>query len=91
MRGRATTSPSPLGPDWLANGDRDSIATAFHAAHRGVYGHATEGNEVWLKELRVHLSGTIPRPPMRAVRVEAAEPGSRRAIRLSVGRSRPLS
>jgi N-methylhydantoinase A len=80
--GQGYDVPVPLGPDWLANGDRDSIATAFHAAHRGVYGHATEGNEVWLKELRVHLSGTIPRPPMRAVRVEAAEPGSRRAIRL---------
>jgi N-methylhydantoinase A len=81
--GQGYDVPVPLGQDWLASGDRDSIATAFHAAHRGVYGHATEANEVWLKELRVHLSGAIPRPPMRAVRVEATEPGSRRAIRLS--------
>ena len=46
---------------WLASGDRDRIAAAFHAAHRAVYGHATEENEVWLKELRVHITGAMPR------------------------------
>jgi N-methylhydantoinase A len=82
--GQGYDVPVPLAQDCLAHGDRDSIATAFHAAHRRVYGHATEANEVWLKELRVHLSGAIPRPPMRAVRIEAAaaEPESRRDIRL---------
>ena len=50
---------------WLAAGDRDRIAAAFHAAHRAVYGHATEDNEVWLKELRVHITGAIPRPLLR--------------------------
>ncbi len=72
----------PLQQDWLAAGDSARIAVAFHAAHRAVYGHATDANEVWLKELRVHLSAALPRPRVRAVRVETAEPTSRRKIRL---------
>jgi N-methylhydantoinase A len=80
--GQGYDVPVALEHDWLASGNRDSIATAFHAAHRGVYGHATEANEVWLKELRVHLSGAIPRPRMRAVRIEDTEPNSSRTIRL---------
>jgi len=66
----------------LANGDRDRIATAFHAAHRATYGHATEENEVWLKELRVHIVGTMPRQHVRAVRDDRPEPRTARTIRL---------
>ncbi|HUB44645.1 MAG TPA: hydantoinase/oxoprolinase family protein [Acetobacteraceae bacterium] len=66
----------------LANGDRDRIATAFHAAHRATYGHATEENEVWLKELRVHIVGTMPRQRVRAVRDDAPEPRTTRMVRL---------
>ena len=67
----------------LANGDRDRIATAFHAAHRATYGHATEENEVWLKELRVHIIGTMPRQRVRAVRDDAPQPRTTRTIRLN--------
>jgi N-methylhydantoinase A len=67
---------------WLAGGDRERIATAFHAAHRAVYGHATEANEVWLKELRAHITGAIPRVRLRAVRDEAESPESKRPVRL---------
>ncbi len=80
--GQGYDVPVALQQDWLEMGDRDSIAAAFHAAHRAVYGHATEANEVWLKELRVHLSGAIPRPRLRAVRLDDAEPDSQRTIRL---------
>ena len=81
---------------WLASGDRDRIATAFHAAHRATYGHATEENEVWLKELRVHIVGTMPRLRVRAVRDDrtatartAPDPLARpRARRRVVSRSR---
>ena len=66
----------------LASGDSDRIATAFHAAHRATYGHATEENEVWLKELRVHIVGTMPRQRVRAVRDDAPEPRTARTIRL---------
>jgi N-methylhydantoinase A len=71
-----------LDADWLAAGDRDRIASAFHAAHRATYGHASEENEVWLKELRVHIVGALPRQRVRAVRDDAIEPRSVRQIRL---------
>ena len=67
---------------WLASGDRDRIATAFHAAHRATYGHATEDNEVWLKELRVHIVGTMPRLRVRAVRDDEPQLRAPRPIRL---------
>jgi N-methylhydantoinase A len=72
----------PLDAAWLASGDRERIATAFHAAHRAVYGHATEQNEVWLKELRVHITGAIARQRLRAVRDADDTPPSKRSIRL---------
>ena len=80
--GQGYDVPVTLDEAWLAGGDRDSIAAAFHAAHRAVYGHATEGNEVWLKELRVHITGAIPRLRVRAVRDEDDAPPSQRQIRL---------
>jgi N-methylhydantoinase A len=67
---------------WLTAGDREQIAAAFHAAHRATYGHATEGNEVWLKELRLHIVGAMPRQRVRAVRDEDTQPRSSRQIRL---------
>jgi N-methylhydantoinase A len=67
---------------WLAAGDRERIAAAFHAAHRATYGHATEENEVWLKELRVHIIGTMPRQRVRAVRDAEIEPRTSREIRM---------
>jgi N-methylhydantoinase A len=80
--GQGYDVPVPLDEDWLATGDRDHIAAAFHAAHRAVYGHATEANEVWLKELRVHITGAIPRPRLRAVRDDDDAPAAERQIRL---------
>ena len=80
--GQGYDVPVALDEDWLAAGDRDHIAAAFHAAHRAVYGHATEANEVWLKELRVHITGAIPRPRLRAVRDDDDAPESQRSIRL---------
>jgi N-methylhydantoinase A len=80
--GQGYDVPVALEPEWLGNGNRDRIAAAFHAAHRAVYGHATEANEVWLKELRAHVSGAIPRPRLRAVRNDDPEPPTRRPIRL---------
>jgi len=47
--------------DWLERGGGDTIATAFHAAHRSVYGHANEQAEVWMKELRAHIIGVMPK------------------------------
>jgi N-methylhydantoinase A len=72
-----------LETNWLERGDIDAITAAFHAAHRDVYGHANEQAEVWLKELRVHIIGAMPKARVVAARDEAAvrEP-SMRPIRL---------
>jgi N-methylhydantoinase A len=51
----------PLETAWLTAGDADAITAAFHAAHRAVYGHANETAEVWLKELRAHVVGVMPK------------------------------
>jgi N-methylhydantoinase A len=51
----------PLETAWLEKGDADAIAAAFHVAHRAVYGHANEDAEVWMKELRAHVIGEMPK------------------------------
>jgi N-methylhydantoinase A len=77
----------PLEREWLATGDSTRIVEAFHIAHRAAYGHANQHAEVWLKELRAHITGIIPKP-----RIRPAEPSGRpaaagtRRIRL-LGRS----
>jgi N-methylhydantoinase A len=72
----------PLEEAWLGSGNRERIGAAFHAAHRATYNHAAEENEVWLKELRVHISGALPRRRARAVGLGPAEAGGMRSIRL---------
>jgi N-methylhydantoinase A len=73
----------PLEPEWLKAGDSGRIVEAFHAAHRATYGHANAQAEVWLKELRAHIIGIIPKP-----RILPAEPSGspaaagRRRVRL---------
>jgi N-methylhydantoinase A len=69
---------------WLERGDADAIAAAFHAAHREVYGHANDQAEVWMKELRAHITGVMPKTRVVAVQDEASvrEP-TVRPIRLS--------
>jgi N-methylhydantoinase A len=77
----------PLETAWLEKGDADAIAAAFHVAHRAVYGHANEDAEVWMKELRAHVIGEMPKARV----VAAPDPAMRdvattRQIRL-FGRS----
>jgi N-methylhydantoinase A len=62
----------PFETDWLEQGDVDAIAAAFHAVHRDVYGHANEQAEVWMKELRAHIIGAMPKTRVVAVQDEAA-------------------
>jgi N-methylhydantoinase A len=50
-----------LDTTWLETGDIEAITTAFHAAHCDVYGHANEKAEVWVKELRAHVIGAMPK------------------------------
>jgi N-methylhydantoinase A len=62
----------PFETKWLEQGDAESIGAAFHAAHREVYGHANEQAEVWMKELRVHMTGVMPKARVVAAPDEAA-------------------
>jgi N-methylhydantoinase A len=64
----------PLETAWLASDDAARIAEAFHAAHRATYGHSNPDAHVWLKELRAHITGIMPKP-----RIVPAEPSGRRA------------
>jgi N-methylhydantoinase A len=74
----------PLDDAWLNAGDFASIRAAFHAAHRATYGHANEESEIWLKELRAHITGTTPKPrivplqrPLIRSEAEGASEGTR--------------
>lgn len=57
-----------VNPDWLFQEDRSQLMAAFHAAHKAAYGYLNEHSQVWLKELRVHLTGQLGKPlvPARA-------------------------
>ena len=76
----------PLQSKWLAENDAGKIAGAFHDAHRATYGHAAEQAEIWLKELRAHIVGIMPKPRILPM-ASTPEPGppSRRQVRLFGG------
>jgi len=57
---------------WLTSGDFARLRAAFHAAHRTTYGHSNENAEIWLKELRAHITGRTPKPRILPLRSEAA-------------------
>src|SRR5205085_10334336 len=73
----------PLDEEWLTAADFGRIRGAFHAAHRATYGHANETAEIWLKELRAHITGATPKPRVVPLR-SAAGSGSEtmRTVRL---------
>jgi len=74
----------PLEAEWLSRGDFEHIRAAFHAAHRATYGHANENAEIWLKELRAHITGATPKPRIVPLRGEALTRGAEatRVVRL---------
>ena len=73
----------PLDETWLMGGDFGHIRAAFHAAHRATYGHANETAEIWLKELRAHITGATPKPRIIPLRREAAARAAEtRSVRL---------
>jgi N-methylhydantoinase A len=74
----------PLKAEWLSGGDFGQIRAAFHAAHRATYGHADETAEIWLKELRAHITGAMPKPRIVPLRSGAASAGAEttRVVRL---------
>jgi len=63
----------PVDEEWLSAGDAAAIAAAFHKAHETAFGHASPGSDMWLKELRAHITGLIDK-----VSVTSAGPGGDR-------------
>jgi N-methylhydantoinase A len=73
----------PLDKTWLEAGDFVRIRNAFHMAHRATYGHANETAEIWLKELRVHITGRTAKPRVATLTGAQAGPAAgTRTVRL---------
>jgi N-methylhydantoinase A len=73
----------PLDRAWLAEGDTARVSAAFHAAHRATYGHANEDAQIWLKELRAHVVGQIPKPRLAPLLAPiSSASGATRPVRL---------
>ena len=73
----------PLDRAWLADADTARVATAFHAAHRATFGHANEDARIWLKELRAHVVGEMPKPRLAPLLAPiSGASGTTRAVRL---------
>ena len=73
----------PLDRAWLAEGDSARVSAAFHAAHRATYGHANEDARIWLKELRAHVVGEIPKPRLAPLLAPVSgASGTTRPVRL---------
>jgi N-methylhydantoinase A len=73
----------PLDRAWLLDGDIARVSAAFHEAHRITFGHANESAQIWLKELRAHVVGEMPKlrlAPLQAKTMAAS--GSTRTLRL---------
>jgi N-methylhydantoinase A len=56
----------PLQLDWIAAGDWERIAAAFHAQHDRLYGHSSATAPVSLVSLRMVVVGTSPQPQFPA-------------------------
>lgn len=74
----------PLDAAWLAAGDFPRLRAAFHAAHRAAYGHANENAEIWLKELRAHIIGRTPKPPLAPLPGASSAPTGETVRRVSL-------
>lgn len=78
-----------IDPQWLVDHDVESLADAFHEAHRAMHGHINKKAAVWLKEVRAHLIGTtimpessVAAPPVSERGEALHRPTSQRAIRI---------
>lgn len=73
----------PLDRAWLLDGDIARVSAAFHEAHRITFGHANESAQIWLKELRAHVVGEMPKPRLAPLQAKTmAASSSTRTLRL---------
>ena len=52
----------PLQLEWIAAGDRERIAAAFHAEHDRLYGHSAPETPIHVVSLRMVVVGASPQP-----------------------------
>jgi N-methylhydantoinase A len=74
----------PLEEGWLTGSDVSRITEAFHRVHQATYGHFDAGRDIWIKELRAHVTGFVPKPARMEVRhadTPASAPSRRIRIR----------
>jgi N-methylhydantoinase A len=64
-RGQSFEIDTPLDPIAVAAGDTKALATAFHAEHERVYGHADPTAAVQVISLRLVISGKTTKPEFR--------------------------
>ncbi|HWX50852.1 MAG TPA: hydantoinase/oxoprolinase family protein [Roseomonas sp.] len=65
-RGQSYEIEVPLEPAWITDPAPGRIASAFHARHAEIYGHADEKAAVHLVALRVVIAGITPKPEFPA-------------------------
>ncbi|MCC6468324.1 MAG: hydantoinase/oxoprolinase family protein [Alphaproteobacteria bacterium] len=75
-RGQSFEIEVPLKLEWIAAGDVDKIAGAFHAEHDRLYGHSDAADAIQIISLRMVVVGASPQPklPVQDKRSDAPKP-----------------
>jgi N-methylhydantoinase A len=80
--GQAFQIEVPIDDAWLEDATTDRLRAAFHERHAHLYAHADRAADVELIDLRATITGTTPKPAVRAVPAGhgPATPAGRRPI-----------
>jgi N-methylhydantoinase A len=70
----------PLQMEWIAAGDVERIAAAFHAEHERLYGHAAVSTPVHMVSLRLVVVGTSPQPNFPAQKRRTDKPAPAKQV-----------
>lgn len=63
--GQSYEIETPLQPGWITAGETASVASAFHAEHARLFGHARQKASIQIVNLRLVASGATPKPVAR--------------------------
>jgi N-methylhydantoinase A len=80
--GQAFQIEVPIEEAWLDEASTERLRAAFHDRHERLYAHADRSADVELIDLRATITGTTPKPELKAVALGqgAAKPAGRRPI-----------
>jgi N-methylhydantoinase A len=84
-RGQSYEIEVPLEASWITDPAPERIASAFHARHAEIYGHADEAAPVHLVALRVVIAGLIAKPAFPAREVVESFPVPAEEVSVSHG------